>query len=118
VGFLDAGFEGCEVVVGQVLLRGVVVVTVSSGFEVIDGVVLVLLDFGWRFCIGESITYLAGGNNLLVIKILALQSRDKVADVILNMQNILTRSLLTTSPTRVAEVVHLRATTSARWSQQ
>jgi hypothetical protein len=46
VSFLDAGLEGCEVVVGEVLLRGVVVVTVSSGFEVIDGVVLVLLDLG------------------------------------------------------------------------
>ena len=46
--FLDACLERCEVVVGEILLRGVVVVAVSSGLEVVDSVVLMLLDFGQR----------------------------------------------------------------------
>jgi hypothetical protein len=35
-------------------------------------------------------TYLAGSDNLLVGEIVALQSWDEVADVVLDMQNILT----------------------------
>ena len=46
--FLDACLERCEVVVGEILLRGVVVVAVSSGLEVVDSVVLMLLDFERR----------------------------------------------------------------------
>lgn len=38
--FLDAGLERCEVVVGEILLRGVVVVAVSAGLEVVDSIVL------------------------------------------------------------------------------
>jgi hypothetical protein len=48
VSFLDACLERCEVVVGEILLRGVVVVAVSSSLEVVDSVVLILLEFGWR----------------------------------------------------------------------
>jgi hypothetical protein len=72
VSFLDAGLEGCEVVVGEVLLRGVVVVAVSSGFEVVDGVVLTLLDLGRARYFEKAASYLAGSNNLLVIKIVTL----------------------------------------------
>ena len=48
MGLLDARLERCEVVVGEVLLRGVVIVAISSGLEVVDSVVLMLLDFGQR----------------------------------------------------------------------
>jgi hypothetical protein len=40
VSLLYAGLERCEVVVGKILLRGVVVVAVASGLEVVNGVVL------------------------------------------------------------------------------
>ena len=46
--FLDARLERCEIVDGEILLRGVVVVAVSSGLEVVDSVVLMLLDFERR----------------------------------------------------------------------
>jgi hypothetical protein len=41
VGFLNASLEGCEIVVGKILLRGVVVIAVSSSLEVVNSVVLV-----------------------------------------------------------------------------
>jgi hypothetical protein len=61
----------------------------------------------------KRLTHLASSNNLLIVKIIALQSRDEVADIILNMQNILAWGLLAASPSRVAEVVHLRESGSA-----
>lgn len=70
--FLDAGLEGCKVIVGKILLCWVVVVAVSSGFEVVDGVVLTLLDLGRARYFEKAESYLAGSNNLLVIKIVTL----------------------------------------------
>jgi hypothetical protein len=48
VSLLDACLERREVVVGEILLRGVVVVAVSSSLEVVDSVVLISSDSGRR----------------------------------------------------------------------
>jgi len=59
------------------------------------------------------LAYLAGSDDLLVVEIIALQSWDEIADIILNMQNILTWSLLASAPSRITEVVHLEESMSA-----
>jgi hypothetical protein len=89
-GFDHASLERCEVVVGEVLLRGIVVVAIAACLEVIDRVVLTCRD------------------NLLVVEVISLHSWNKVADVVLNVVSILARSFLATSPARIAEVVHLQ----------
>jgi hypothetical protein len=88
--FLDASLERCKVVVGEILLCGIVVVAVAASLEIIDCVVL------------------AGRDDLLVAEIVALHSWDEVPDVVLDVVNIFTGSLLAPAPTRIAEVVHLK----------
>jgi len=90
VSFLDASLERCEVVVGKILLCRIVVVTVAASLEVVDCVVL------------------AGRDDLLVTKIIALHRWDEVADVVLNVVDVFTGGLLAAAPARIAEVVHLK----------
>jgi hypothetical protein len=48
VSLLNACLERREVVVGEILLRGVVIVAVSSSLEVVDSVMLILSESGRR----------------------------------------------------------------------
>jgi hypothetical protein len=85
----DARLERWVEIFGQVLNSGIVVLAVSVGLCVVQ------------------VEVLACSNNLFLFRMIqsALETRDQLLCVLLSMESVFTRRLLTTAPSRIEEGV-------------